>query len=191
MASRAEVTGLLLDWGNGDRAALDRLLPVVYAELRRLAGGYLRKERRDHTLQPTALVHEVYLRVIDQDRVRWQNRAHFFAIASQLMRRILVDHARRRHSSKRGGRHAPVSLGEIPDWPAGRDVDMVAFDEALARLAILDPRQSRIIELRCFAGLTAEETAAVIGVSAPTIRREWAVAKAWLYRELSADRPSS
>ena len=155
-----------------------------------MARGYLRKERREHTLQATALVHEVYMRVIDQRQVRWQNRAHFFAIASQLMRRILVDYARRRHASKRGGPHAPVSLGEIADWPAGRDVDVVAFDAALARLAIVDPRQSRIIELRCFGGLTAEETAAVIGMSAPTVRREWALAKAWLYRELRAERPS-
>jgi RNA polymerase sigma factor (TIGR02999 family) len=182
---------LLLDWGNGDRDALDRLLPAIYAELRRLAAAYLRKERSDHTLQPTALVHEVYLRVIDQRRVRWRNRAHFLAVASQLMRRILVDHARRRHASKRGGRHAPVSLGEIADCPAARDVDVAALDEALRRLAVVDPRQSRIIELRCFGGLTAEETAAVIGLSAPSVRREWAVAKAWLYRELLANQASS
>ena len=190
LASPAEVTALLLDWSEGDRDALDRLLPVVYSELRRIAGGYLRRERRDHTLQATALVHEVYVRVIDQRQVRWQNRAHFLAIASQLMRRILVDHARRRHASKRGGPHVTLSLDEMVDVPGAGDVDMVAFDDALERLARVDPRQSRIIELRCFGGLTAEETAAIVGVSAPTVRREWALGKAWLYRELRGDRPS-
>jgi RNA polymerase sigma factor (TIGR02999 family) len=188
MAQAAEnVTELLITWGNGDRAALDRLIPLVYDELRKQAANYLRRERPGHTLQTTALIHEAYLRLVDQRNVHWQNRAHFFGIAAQLMRRILVDHARSRGRSKRGGSQIRVSLDEKLAFTRGRDLDLVALDEALTRLAGLDPQQSRIVELRFFSGLSVEETAAVLGISPATVKRDWSVAKAWLHREISGD----
>lgn len=184
-----EVTRLLVNWSNGDAQALDQLTPLVYAELRRLAGRYLRRERPDHTLQSTALVHEAYMRLIDQRSVHWQNRAHFFGVAAQLIRRILVDHARAHHAAKRGA-HAPkLSLDEALAVPGGRDLDLLSLDDALEGLAKLDPQQSRIVELRFFAGLSIEETAEVVGVSPATVKREWSSAKAWLYRELSGRVP--
>src|SRR5947209_10527350 len=160
------------------------LLPVVYAELRRLAEVYLRRERPGHTLQPTALVHEAHLRLVDQTQVRWQNRAHFLGVAAQMMRRILVDHARGQRAEKRGGEIQKLSLDENIDVSGERAADLVALDEALERLAELDPQKSRIVELRFFGGLSVEETAEVLGVSAPTVKRQWRMAKAWLYGQV-------
>jgi RNA polymerase sigma factor (TIGR02999 family) len=182
-----EVTRLLLDWSKGDPAALERLMPVIYDELRRLARSFLRKERRGHLLQTTALVHEAYLRLIDQRQVHWQNRAHFFAISAQLMRRILVDHARRRAAAKRGGDPDPVTLTDFPELPLQRGIDVLALDHALSKLAALDPRQSRIVELKCFGGLSSDETAEALELSPRTVRREWTIAKAWLYRQIYGD----
>jgi RNA polymerase sigma factor (TIGR02999 family) len=176
-----EVTALLRDWSGGDRAALERLMPLVYQELRRLAASYLRVERPDHTLQPTALVHEAYLRLVDQRGVNWQNRAHFFGIAAQMMRRILVDHARRRQAAKRD---ATALRLEANGGEAGRDPELLALDQALCGLESLDARQARIVELRFFGGLTVEETAEVAGVSPATVKREWRTARAWLAREI-------
>jgi RNA polymerase sigma factor (TIGR02999 family) len=184
-SSQSEVTRLLNDWGNGRRDALDRLLPQIYAELRRLAGSYLRRERPDHTLQPTALVHEAFIKLVDQRAVRWQNRAHFFGIAAQAMRRILVDHARAHAADKRGGGERAVSFDEAMVAIGAPDIDLLALDEVLTRLATFDPQQSRIVELRFFGGLTIEETAEVLGVSPATVGRDWTLAKAWLYAELS------
>jgi RNA polymerase sigma factor (TIGR02999 family) len=158
-------------------------MPLIYDELRRLARARLRSERRGHLLQTTALVNEAYLKLVDQRQVQWQNRSHFFAIAAQLMRRILVDHARRQAAVKRGGGADPVTLSDLPEWPASR-IDVLAIDAALRRLAEFDPRQSRIVELRVFGGLTAEETAEVLEISPRTVRREWTLAKAWLYRQI-------
>jgi RNA polymerase sigma-70 factor (ECF subfamily) len=179
-----EVTRLLVQLTDGDHAALDALLPLVYAELRRLAAGYLRRERHGHTLQPTALVHEAYLRMIDQTQVRWQNRAHFFGVAAQMMRRILVDHARSQQAEKRGGDMQKLSLDENIDVSGERASDLVALDEALQRLAEIDPQKSRVVELRFFGGLSVEETAEVLGVSAPTVKRQWRMAKAWLFGQV-------
>jgi RNA polymerase sigma factor (TIGR02999 family) len=178
-----DVTGLLVAWGNGDEAARTRLIEAVYGELRRLARGYLRRERRDHSLPPTALVHEAYSKLVDQGRVRWQNRTQFFAIAAHLMRRILVDHARAHHALKRGA-GARVSLEAADPAVGPLDVDVLALDMALERLAGTYPRQSELVELRFFGGLTVEETAAVLGVAPITVKRDWALAKAWLYREM-------
>jgi RNA polymerase sigma factor (TIGR02999 family) len=179
------ITQMLLDWGKGDREAFDRLMPVVYAELRRQAARHLRRERPGHTFQTTDLVHEAYLRLVDQKNVRWQNRAHFFAIAAQLMRRILVDHARRRHRAKRGGSGLVVSLeGELVVAAEKSDQDLLALDEALTRLAAMDVRQSQIVELRCFSGLSIEETATVLRVSLTTVKHDLNMAKAWLRREV-------
>lgn len=178
-----EVTQMLLDWSNGDQRALDRLIPVVYGELHRLASRHLRHERADHTLQTTALIHEAYLKLIEQRNVRWQNRAHFFGIAAQLMRRILVDHARTRHRVKRGGAALRVPLEEVVVAAEGLDINLVGLDEALTRLAAVDPRQGRIVELRFFGGLSVEETAEVLRVSPATVKNDWSVAKAWLRRE--------
>jgi RNA polymerase sigma factor (TIGR02999 family) len=180
------VTRLLLEWSNGDQGALDRLMPLVYDELRRVARQYLRHERSGHILQPTALVHEAYLKLAGQQRVRWQNRAHFFAVAAQLIRRILVDHARSQAAAKRGGGAAAVTLEAALEPSVKRELDVLALDNTLARLATLDPRQARLVELRFFGGLNVEETAEVLGVSSATIKREWRTAKAWLYRELQA-----
>jgi RNA polymerase sigma-70 factor (ECF subfamily) len=179
------VTALLQDVTAGKQDAFDRLLPLVYDELRRVAARYLRRERPNHTLQPTALVHESYLRLVDQRAVHWQNRAHFFAIAAQAMRRILIDEARCHRRSKRGGGERHLSLGEVEPASQARSVDLLALDQALGRLAVRDARQARVVELRYFGGLTIEEAAEVIGISEATVRREWTMAKAWLRRELS------
>lgn len=180
------VTQLLVDWGNGDHQALEKLTPLVYQELKRLAARYLRRERREHTLQSTALVHEAWLRLIDQNHVHWQNRAQFFGIAGEMIRRILIDHARNRQAAKRGDGAIKLSLDEALGAPDRRDFDLVALDDALKDLAKLDPKQGKLVELRFFAGLSIEESAEVLGVSPATVKREWAAAKAWLYRELSA-----
>jgi len=181
------VTELLLAWGAGDRAAFDALIPIVYRELRQQAQRALRQESLGHTLQPTALVHEAYLRLVDQSRARWQARTQFFAVAAQLMRRVLVDHARTRRSAKRGGGAHHVTLsecGSAAERAEANDVDVLALDEALGRLTILDPVKVRLVELRYFAGLTVAETAEALGVSPSTVDREWAVARRWLRREL-------
>src|SRR5438105_1406670 len=172
------VTQLLMDWSEGDQAALDRLMPLVYSELRRLANNYLRRERANHTLQPTALVNEAYLKLIHQRNTRWQNRAQFFGVAAQLMRRILVDHARAHYASKRGGDRINVSLRNIGAFGEQPDADLLALHDVLNRLAEIDPDQSRIVELRFFGGLTIEETAEVMHVSHSTVEREWKIAKA-------------
>ncbi len=180
-----DVTQLLIDWNNGSHEALDALLPLVYDELRRVAQGYLRRERPGQTLQGTALVHDAYLRLVDQTRVKWQNRVHFLGVAAQMIRRILVDHVRAKNAAKRGAGAMTLSLDESIEVAGRRGVDLVSLDEALEELARFDPRQARIVELRYFTGLSIEETAEVIGISPATVKREWAVARAWLYRELS------
>lgn len=180
------VTRLLVDWGNGDQQALEKLTPLVYQELKRLAARYLRRERREHTLQSTALVHEAWLRLIDQKQVQWQNRAQFFGIAAEMIRRILIDHARNRQAAKRGDGALKLSLDDALATPHRRDLDLVALDDALRDLAKLDPQQGHLVELRFFAGLSIEESAEVLGVSPATVKREWTTARAWLYRELSA-----
>ena len=182
--SPQQVTKLLVDWSNGNQEALEQLTPLVYGELRRLAARYLRKERPDQTLQSTALVHEAYLRLIDAKDVRWQSRAHFFAIAANLMRRILVDHARRRDAEKRGGSQILLTLDDAFAVTKETDVDLLAIDEALNRLAVIDAQQARVVELRFFSGLTVEETAAALGISPKTVKRDWSVARAWLRREI-------
>jgi RNA polymerase sigma factor (TIGR02999 family) len=175
------VTQLLIDLSNGDRDAVDILLPVIYDELRKLAANYLRRERPDHTLQPTALVHEAYLRLVDQTRVNWQNRAHFFGVAAQIMRRLLVDHARRPNAEKRGQNFQKISLDENVDRAVERSTRMIALDDALKALAELDEQKARVVELRYFGGLSIEETARVMGVTPTTIKRHWRFAKAWLH----------
>lgn len=182
--ARAEVTELLQQWSNGQEQALERLLPQIHGELRKLAASYLRKERPDHTLQPTALVNEAFLKLVDQRSAKWQNRAHFFGIAAQAMRRILVDHARAHAAGKRGGAMRRVPLDGADLAGPATDVDLLALDEALTRLARLDPQQSRVVELRFFGGLTLEETAEVMHSSPATVGREWRMAKAWLAAEL-------
>jgi RNA polymerase sigma factor (TIGR02999 family) len=176
---------LLIQLTDGNRTVLDELLPLIYHELRSLAANYLRRERHGHTLQPTALVHEAYLRLIDQTQVRWQNRAHFFGVAAQMMRRILVDYARGHGANKRGGEFQKLSLDENIDVSGERASELVALDDALNALAAIDEQKSRIVELRFFGGLSVEETAEVLGVSAPTVKRQWRMAKAWLYGEVS------
>ena len=183
-----EVTQLLAAWGGGDQAALDQLVPLVHDELRRIARGYMRRERAGHTLQTTALVNEAYLRLVDQRSVRWQNRAHFFAIAAQLMRRILVDYARQHATRKRGGGAIQVTLAEAESLPTAREPDLIALDEALLSLAEMDPRKSRVVELRFFGGLSIEETAEVLKVSPTTVEREWVTAKAWLHKTVMSDK---
>ncbi len=182
------VTRLLRDLGRGDSRAVDRLLPLVYDELRAQAGRFLREERPDHTLQATALVHEAYLRLVGSGSKDWQDRRHFYGVAARAMRRILVDHARRHRSDKRGGRLRAVPLSEAELASLDRDVDLVALDEALTRLAAFDERKCRVVELRFFVGLTAEETAKTLGLSTRSIEREWRLARAWLYRELGEPR---
>ena len=182
--SPQEMTDLLAAWSDGDREALDRLLPLVERELHRLAHHYMSRERPDHTLQTGALVNEAYLKLVDQTRVRWQNRAHFFAIAAQLMRRILVDHARSRRYAKRGGEAHQVSFDEAAIVSPERGTELVAVDDALRDLAAHDPRKSQIVELRFFGGLNIEETAEVMGISPTTVQREWRSAKAWLYQAI-------
>jgi len=178
------VTRLLRDAQAGDRAALDELLPLVYRELRQIAARHLAQERPGHTLQATALVHEVYLRLIDQHSVDWRNRAHFFSIAAEMMRRILVNHAVGRRAQKRGSGETLLSLDEVISFPNRQDVDLILLDEALTRLAELDPLQARIVEMRFFAGLKVEEVAAVLGVSDSEVKREWRSAKAWLTAQM-------
>ena len=182
-----DVTRILQEWGAGTDDAHERLMPLVYAELRRLARHYLRKERSGHTLQPTALVHEAYLKLIDQTRVSWQNRAHFYGVAAQLMRRILVDHARAASAEKRGGDATRFALDEAHfQLRQQKSVDLIALDEILRRLARLDPRKSRVVEMRFFGGLREDEIAECLGVSTKTVTRDWKMAKLWLYSELVA-----
>lgn len=182
----AKVTQLLIEWSGGSKQALEDLLPLVYGELRRLARGRLRNERPDHTLQPTALVHEAYVRLIDQRRIQWQNRAHFYAIAARIMRRILVDRARAHGANKRGAGWQRVTLVVEETPNTSREIDMLALDDSLARLAALDPQQAQIVELRYFGGLTIDETAEIVGISPATVKREWAIARAWLRAQLSS-----
>lgn len=183
--SPKEVSRLLVAWSNGDQAALDELVPLIYEELHRLAHRYISRERPDNTLQTTALAHEAYLRLVDVTGVQWQNRAHFFAVAAKTMRRILVDLARSRHTLKCGGGPQQVSLDGVMLASPKRGADMLALDEALERLAALNPRQSEVVELRYFGGLTEEEVGEVIKISPRTVRSDWRLAKTWLYRELS------
>ncbi|MBI4903673.1 MAG: sigma-70 family RNA polymerase sigma factor [Acidobacteria bacterium] len=180
-----EITSLLLEWNGGDRDALDRLIPLVYDELRRLAHRHMRRERPGHPLQTTALVNEAYLRLIDSSRVRWKSRAHFFAVSAQLMRRILVDTARSRQKLKRGGAAAVVPLEEAAIVAAGRPIDLIALDLALSKLTEFDERKGTVVELRYFGGLSVDETAEVLAVSPITVMRDWDLAKVWLLRELS------
>jgi RNA polymerase sigma factor (TIGR02999 family) len=182
-ADSADATALLLAWDHEGEDARSRLIELLYGELRRIAQRSLRRERPDHSLTPTALVHEAYLKLIDQRRVHWQNRAHFFAVAARLMRRILVDHARARGTAKRGG-GSKVALEEADAATAPLDADLLALDAAIEKLGRLDPDQSRLVELRFFGGLTVDETAAVLGVAPITVKRRWALARAWLFREL-------
>ena len=184
MISQTGVTDLLVHWSEGDQEALNKLIPLVYDELHKLASRYLRRERRDHTLQTTALVHEAYFKLVNQRDANFENRLHFFAVAAQIMRRILVDYARRHHASKRGGDLYKLSLDEALVTSEEKGADLLALDEALDRLAAIDPRQSRVVELRIFAGLTLEETAQALNISPSTVRREWSMAKAWLHKEI-------
>jgi RNA polymerase sigma factor (TIGR02999 family) len=188
--SQTGVTELLIAWGDGRREALDDLMPLVYADLHRVAAGYMRRENEGHVLQPTALVHEAYARLVDQQQVKWRNRAHFFGVAAGMMRRILVDHARRRLAEKRGGGLEQVTL--VGDEEVAGDsstaLDVLALHDSLERLAAFDPQQERIVELRYFGGLTIEEAAEVIGISRATVVREWTIAKAWLRADLSRSR---
>jgi RNA polymerase sigma factor, TIGR02999 family len=185
MSSTHEVTELLTAWSGGDKAALDKLMPLIHQELRRIAHRYMSRERPGHTMQTTALVNEAYLKLVNREGVHWQNRAHFFAIASQLMRHILVDHARSHAYAKRGGGTQTISLDEAMVVSQERAAEVVALDDVLKQLAEIDPQQSRIVELRFFGGLTIEETAVVLSLSPATIKREWTSAKAWLYHELA------
>ena len=178
------VTQLLIDWSAGDRAALDEMIPLVYDELRRQADRALRAENAGHTLEATALVHEVYFRLVDQERAQWQNRAQFFGMSAKLMRRILIDKARARLADKRGGGLRPITLQDVHAEAPENPADVLALEEALERLAMMDPFEAQLVELRYFAGLTIEETAAALGVSPATVKREWTLARAWLRREL-------
>ena len=187
MVSPRDVTALLGDWSRGSQTALNQLLPLVYAELRRVGARRRRNERADHTLQPTALVHEVFIRLVDQRKVDWQNRAHFFGVAAQIMRRILVDHARRHGARKRGADVRSVSIDEAQDVAGSDAMPVLALDQALDRLGKIDAELARIVELRAFGGLTIEEAAHVLSVSPSTAKRDWRTAKAWLTRELGSD----
>ena len=189
MHPRSDATELLLAWSNGDESAFDKLVPIVYQELRVLAQRYMRRERPDHTLRPTALVNEAYLRLIDVNRIQWQNGAHFLAFAAQTMRRILVEFARNRHRQKRGGDAIHVTLGDFEEMAKEQQADLVALSDALTALASVDARMSQMVELRFFGGLTVEETADVLKVSPETVMRDWKTAKVWLLRELSQDKP--
>ncbi len=182
--SRKDVTDLLIDWSKGDQEALNKLMPLVYDELHRLASRYLRHERPGHTLQTTALVHEAYLKLVDERNANWQNRVHFFAAAAQVMRHVLVDYARSRRASKRGGDYCRLSLDEARISSEEKDADLLALNDALNSLAAIDPQQSRIVELRVFGGLTVEETAEALGISPRTVKREWSMAKAWLHKQI-------
>jgi RNA polymerase sigma factor (TIGR02999 family) len=185
-ATSQEITAMLRAWGDGDRAVLDQLLPLVYDELHRQAHRYLRRERANHTFQTTALIHEAYLKLVDQRAVQWQNRAHFFGIAAQAMRRILVDYARTKNRGKRGGPPADLPLEEaLLVGATGQSIDLLALDEALTRLALVDEQQARVVELKYFSGLSIEDTAEALGISPATVKRDWQMAKAWLRHELS------
>ena len=184
MSSPPDITALLIDWSNGDKAALDRLFPLVERELHRLAHSYMRKENPDHTLQTSALVNEAYLKLVDQRNTRWQNRAHFFAIAAQIMRRILINYARDRNRLKRGGNAIEVSLSDVAVVSAEKSEELIALDEALQKLKAVDERKEQVVELRYFGGLSVAETAEILGVSSITINRDWKLAKAWLSREM-------
>jgi RNA polymerase sigma-70 factor (ECF subfamily) len=182
----ADVTILLAELKKGDKSAASKLIPIVYNELRRLAAGYMRRERSDHTLQPTALVHEAYLKLIEQRSVDWQSRAHFFGIAAQVMRRILIDHAKGHLREKRGGGERAIAIEEALVFAPEQSVELVKLDQALERLTKLDPRQGKIVELRFFGGLTVEQTAELLGISPKTVKRDWSMAKAWLHGDLKA-----
>ena len=186
-SSASDATRVLAELAAGDQAAAQRLLPMIYDEFRALAARYLGRERAGHTLEPTALVHEAYMRLVDQSRVNWQGRTHFFAVGAQLMRRILVDHARHKHRVKRGGGRQRITLDEHVAISPQRDEDLLALDEALQKLAELDPRQAQVVELRFFGGLSVEEVATVLGVSKRTVEADWTMVRAWLRRELSRD----
>jgi RNA polymerase sigma factor (TIGR02999 family) len=184
--SPIDVTSLLKQLSNGNQEVLAELIPLVYDELRRLAAYHLRRERSNHTLQATALVHEAYLRLVDQRHVDWKNRRHFFGVAAHLMRRILLMHARRIHAAKRGGSNARISLDEAVVFTREHSSELIFLDELLTRLAALDPQQARVVEFRFFGGLSVEETAELIGISTATVKRDWAMAKAWLAREMAS-----
>jgi len=186
-----DITTLLLEWSGGNRAALDELMPLIYAEFRQLATRALSRERPNHTLQSTALAHELYLKLIDQKRAQWRDREHFFAMASQIIRRILVDHARRLHAQRRGGLDTRITLDEALASQQDRDLNLVELDSALEALSQIDSQQARIIELRFFGGLSIEATGRILGVSPSTVNREWNLARAWLYRELSRSADAS
>jgi len=189
-ASQSEITQLLLRWSGGDKAALDQLMPLIYDELRRIAGYYLNRQRPGHTLQATALVNEAFIRLIEVRNVRWQDRAHFFAVAAKIMRNILIDYARSHQRTKRGRGVLPISLNNVADIVEGQASELIALDDALNSLNDIDRRKSEIVELRFFGGLSIDETAEVLRISSPTVQREWRMAKAWLHRELSnQDRP--
>ena len=181
----ADITRLLLDWSKGNKAALDQLIPIVYQELQKIAGSYLRGERQEHTLQPTALIHEAYLRLVRQELPEWRSRGHFYGVAAQIMRQVLVDHARTQAAAKRGGGEGKLSLDDVTLFSKDRSSDLVALDDALKTLEALDARKARVIELRFFGGLSMEETAEALGVSVATVGREAQTAQAWLHRELS------
>lgn len=185
MQSSEGITQLLVDWSKGDQAALEKLMPLVYDELRRLASNYLRRERASHTLQPTALVNEAYLKLVDQRHAKWQNRAQFFGISAQLMRRILVDHARQHQAAKRGGsKQQRLSITSAERVAKQPQIDLLALNEALDELTVMDPQQAQIVELKFFGGLSIEETAEVLGISHATVERDWKMARAWLRRQL-------
>ena len=188
MPTPRDITALLLDWTGGDRQALDRLLPLVYDELRRIAARQLRRERAGHTLQPTALVHEAYVKLVDQRHVDWRDRAHFYGVASQVMRRLLVDHARRHNANKRGNGFQWVAIDEALNVPAPNQIPVLVLDDVLGRLEKLDRRLAQLVEVRAFAGCTLEEAAEVLHVSESTAKREWRTVKAWLMRELRSER---
>ncbi len=179
-----EITQLLVAWGDGDKEALDDLMPFVYQELRRLAKNYMRNQRSDHTLQTTALVNEAYLRLIDSSQVRWQNRTHFFAISAQLMRRILIDFARAKNANKRGGDSPKITFDERLPVSVEKETELIALDEALKELAVMSPRQAQIVEMRYFGGMNEKEIGEALEISTRTVRRDWRVAKAWLFRKL-------
>jgi RNA polymerase sigma factor (TIGR02999 family) len=187
VTSQRYVTELLSAWGNGDPAALDKLTPLIYHELHRIAASYLRKERPNHTLQSTALVHEAYIRLIDTRNIHWRNRAHFFGAAAQAMRRILVDHARGHQAAKRGGGVCRVTLNEESALSEERDVSLLALDDALNKLAEMDEQKSRMVELRYFTGLSSKETAEVLGITEAAVKSQWRTVKAWLHRELTKE----
>jgi RNA polymerase sigma factor (TIGR02999 family) len=191
MSSKLDITQLLQDWSNGDQEALGKLMPLVYSELRQLAHHYMQGERRDHTLQTTALVHEAYLRLVDHSKANWKNRAHFFGVSAQLMRQILIDHARSHAAGKRGGGVPRLSLDEAKVLAEVQSRELIALDDALKSLAAIDPQKSHIVELRFFGGLSVNEVAEFLKISVPTVVRHWRTARAWLYREMSSSADGS